>query len=68
MGWDRGMEIDKTAFMKQMILRLGVRRFGYQTPEIKDKLEAINSNETLEYLIGRLMEVETWGECFMNLD
>ena len=62
------MEIDKTAFMKQMILRLGVRRFGDPTPEIKDRLDSINSTETLESLIDRLMEVETWGEFFMNLD
>jgi predicted transposase YdaD len=49
---------------RNLILRLGRKRFGEPSEEIVAQLEAIASVEALETLAERLLEAESWQELF----
>ena len=50
---------------RNLILRLGRKRFGKPSEEIVAQLEGINSVEELESLAERLLEVESWQDFFV---
>ena len=47
---------------RNLILRLGQKRFGTPGADTIARLEAVISLDTLEQLAERLLEVETWDE------
>jgi predicted transposase YdaD len=49
---------------RQMLLRLGTKRFGKPSDSIRNALEHIAEIERLERLSDRLLDVATWDELF----
>ena len=47
---------------KQLLLRLGTKRFGPPSGHIEAELQKITSLERLEQLAERLLEAENWQE------
>lgn len=47
---------------RNLLLRLGMKRFGPIDAVIQAAIEAINSLERLEQLAERLLEAENWNE------
>jgi predicted transposase YdaD len=59
---EEGEAIGRIQEARQILLRLGTRRFGNTTPTIEAALNAVLSLEELERLLIRLLEVESWDE------
>lgn len=61
-GTERGEMQGRLREARAILLRQGTRRFGEADEQTKERLEAITSRETLEELLDRLLEVESWDE------
>ncbi len=61
-GIQEGIQEGKLEGVREVILRLGSKRFGEPAAAIRDALEAIQDLEQLEQLADRLLEVESWQE------
>jgi predicted transposase YdaD len=53
---------------RTLLLRLGERRLGSPSEQVRARVEAVESRQTLEDLSLRLLEVETWDELLKELD
>ena len=62
-GLEQGMEKGRTMEARNLVLRLGTRRFGLPDDAVKSALETA-SLERLEALADRLHEAESWEELF----
>ena len=47
---------------RNLILRLGAKRFGQPDAQMQATIDAVTSVEQLEQLAERLLEVESWQE------
>ncbi len=61
-GEASGLSKGETRGERNLILRIGHKRFGTPDAATVAALEAITSLDTLEQLAERLLEVETWDE------
>ena len=43
-------------------MRIGVRRFGPPSASVQAQIDAIESEEELDQLVDRLLDVETWDD------
>ncbi|WP_309694167.1 DUF4351 domain-containing protein [Armatimonas sp.] len=60
-GLDKGLEQGLGQGARNSLLRLGCKRFGEPTSEVRQVLEQL-SHEQLEALVERALDVETWSE------
>ncbi len=61
-GREEGRVEGREEEARAVLLRIGTKRFGAPEDQVRTAMEAIDSLETLEALIDRLLEVETWQE------
>jgi len=47
---------------RRFIMRIGVRRFGPPSASVQAQIDAIESEEELDQLVDRLLDVETWDD------
>lgn len=64
-GEARGEAKGKAEEARNILLKIGAKRFGNLNAKIQATLEAITSHEQLEQLIERALEVESWRELFL---
>ena len=60
--WEEGIEIGEARATRNLIRRIGGKRFGPLDTPTEERLNAITSLEELEQLADRLTEVESWVE------
>ena len=63
-GIEVGEERGKAVATRNLIQRIGGKRFGPINAPIEERLNAITSLEELEQLADRLLEIESWTELF----
>jgi predicted transposase YdaD len=61
-GREEGREEGRAEEARALLLRMGNKRFGAPSDQVKAVLETIASLARLEALADRLLEVETWQE------
>lgn len=61
-GEARGEARGEAKSAREILLRLGRKRFGEPDEGLVQALEAITSAETLQDIAVRLLEVESWEE------
>jgi len=52
----------KTEEARGVLLRLGSKRFGEPDSRVQAYLNTVDQIETLDLLIDRILDVESWGE------
>ena len=62
LGEARGEARGETRGERNVIIKMGTRRFGPPSDEVLEHLSKIESLEILEALSLRLLEVESWTE------
>ena len=60
-GVAKGMEIGRTQGAREMVLRVGTKRFGEASEAVQNAL-AESDFERLQVFVERLAEVESWEE------
>lgn len=58
----------KATEARNLILRIGSKRYGKADERVKSALASIENLEVLEQLAERLLEVESWDEFLKDLD
>jgi predicted transposase YdaD len=61
-GLVKGREEGRIEEARKLLRRLGERRLGPMTPEIRVRIEAISDVDRLDELIDRVLEVSSWEE------
>lgn len=61
-GEARGMAQGKAEAARSLLFRLGEKRFGEPDAVVRARIEAIEAVETLERLVVRVLDVETWEQ------
>lgn len=61
-GIERGIERGAAEGAREVLLRVGTRRFGPPSGAIQDALQSITAAERLESLADRVLDVETWDD------
>ena len=57
-------EEGQTVATRNLIRRMGAKRFGPLDTPTEERLNAVTSLEELEHLADRLLEIESWTELF----
>ena len=52
---------------RRLLLRAGIRRLGVASPTVGERLEKIGSLDTLEALLDRVFDVETWDDLLSDV-
>jgi hypothetical protein len=66
-GLERGIERGELIGARDVLLRIGARRFGAPTPATHTTLESIASVEMLGRLAERVLDVETWDDLLAGI-
>lgn len=61
-GMKEGLKEGRTEEARRIVLLLGTRRFGEPDPQSQSALNTITSQQQLEQMAERLLEVESWQE------
>jgi predicted transposase YdaD len=61
-GEARGEIRGKSEEARNLLIRIGIRRFGVPDEQTRAAIDAITSLETLEQMAERILDVETWQE------
>lgn len=61
-GRVEGQSEGRTAEARAVLLRLGSKRFGAPTTPVQAAIDALDQIETLDLLIDRILDVESWAE------
>ena len=64
-GEEKGRVEGRVEGEYRALLRVGAKRLGEPSPEIRAALAAVTSAERLESLLDRVMEVENWEELLL---
>ena len=65
-GRTEGLSMGRIEEARQLLLRLGRKRFGQSDATVEAAVQAINDLERLELLIERMLEVGTWQELLQT--
>jgi predicted transposase YdaD len=65
-GRDEGLSMGRLEEARQLLLRLGRKRFGAPDAEIEAAVQAIDDLERLESLMERVIEVASWQELLQT--
>ncbi|HET6385423.1 MAG TPA: DUF4351 domain-containing protein [Armatimonadota bacterium] len=64
LGRDEGLKQGSAAEARQILLRLGTRRFGAPDSQTQIAIEKLANTSAIEQLIDRLLDVSDWNSLF----